>query len=86
MMLHWHVARTWCLQRQMHQKFDILRNVRLANISCEGKMSGTRKEPQASGITTTHGNQGSDSKHATIMENDQIMMSESQRNNILKGI
>jgi hypothetical protein len=49
----------------MHQKNDILRNVRLANMSCgEGKKSGTRKEPQASGTTTTHRNQGSDSKQA----------------------
>jgi hypothetical protein len=48
-------------------------------MSCgEATKLGTRKEAQASGTTATHRNQGGDSKHAVIMENDQIIMSESQ--------
>ena len=47
-------------------------------MSCgEATKSGTRKEAEASGKTMTHRNQGSDSKHAVIKENDQIIASES---------
>jgi hypothetical protein len=48
--------------------------------------SGIKKEAQASGSTMTHRHQRSDSKDAVIRESDQIIMSESQRNVILKEI